>query len=147
MSYAPLPSASPATGKRWLAELLHAKSQAELLAVCRRFLTSIRRADLARLPLACRPIPLEDAGDLSAYALQLVRFRCEVDDAPPLMLRMAAFFAHANVRMAQILRQMNDAAEADTILARIGRQRSEEPDPHSSPSSVRGGHSTSSDPQ
>lgn len=146
MSSAPLPSASPATGRRWISQLQRARSEAQLLAVCRRFLASIRHSDLARLPLACRPIPIEDAGDLSAYALQLVRFHCEVDDPPPLVLRMAAFFAHANVRMAQILRQMNDAAEADSILAHLGRQP-QDAGPQSPPSSGRSEPSASSDPQ
>jgi hypothetical protein len=97
---------------------------------------SIRRGELGVLPLACRPIPLEDASDLSAYALQLVRYRCEVDEAAGLVLRLAAFFAHANMRMAQILRHMNDSAEADRILARIGgRSNSDDSAPESPPTS------------
>ena len=128
-------SASPATGPRWLAQLRQVRSEAQLLKVCRRYVGSIRRAELAALPLACRPIPLEDASDLSAYALQLVRHRCEVDEAAEPVLRMAAFFAHANMRMAQILRQMNESAEADRILARIGPSRSDDSAPDSPPSS------------
>jgi len=116
-----MPLSSTLPGRRRLAGLAQARSEAQLLEACGRFLRSIPRSDLAHLPLACRPIPIEDATDLSEYALQLVRFRCEVDDSSPLVLHMAAFFAHANVRMAQILWQMNDAAEADTILGRIGR--------------------------
>ena len=123
MSSAPPPSAFPPSTRRWLARLAQARTEAQLLRVCHRYLASISRPGLARLPLACRPIPLEDATDLSAYALQLVRYHCEVDDASPLVLRMSAFFAHANVRMAQILRQMNEGAEADSILARVGRDR------------------------
>ncbi len=121
MSAAPLPPSSPAKGKRWLSELVQARLDAQLLCVRRRYLSSIRRCDVEALPLACRPIPLEDATDLSAYASQLVRYRCEVDQPSLLVLCMAAFFAHANVRMARILWQMNDAAEADSILAHIGR--------------------------
>lgn len=135
MSSTPLPHDSPATGKRWLAQLAKARSEAELLKACRRYLASIRRSGIEHLPLACRPIPIEDATDLSAYALQLVRYRCEVDDPSTLVLRMAAFFVQANVRMAQILRQMNDAAAADSILARIGRPRPDDPSSESPPSS------------
>ncbi len=129
-----LPSSSPAKGNRWLAQLAQSRTEDQLLRTCRRYLSSIRRADIERLPLACRPIPLEDATDLSAYALQLVRYHCEVDDASPLALRMAAFYAHANMRMAQILRQMNDAAEADTILARLGHGPPDERGREASPS-------------
>jgi hypothetical protein len=135
MSSRPPNSASPAKGSRWLAQLRQARSEAQLLKVCRRYLGSIRRAEITALPLACRPIPLEDASDLSAYALQLVRYRCEVDEAAELVLRMAAFFAHANMRMAQILRQMNESAEADRILARIGRSSCDDSTPESPPSS------------
>lgn len=124
--------ASPVIGPRWFARIAEAQSQASLIRTCRRFLLSLRPADLARLPLACRPIPLEDAADLSAYALQLVRYHCEVEEASPLLLRMASFFAHANVRMAKILRRMNDDVAAETILARIGPPRGE-PDPDAPP--------------
>jgi len=126
-------------GPRWLARIAEAQSEAKLIATCRRFLLSIRPAELARLPLACRPIPLEDAADLSAYALQLVRYHCEVEDAAPLLLRMASFFAHANVRMAKILRRMNDDIAADTILARIGRAPGR-PDPDAPPPGPRRPH-------
>lgn len=124
---------SPATGSRWMARLAQAKTEAQLIRACRRYLISIRPFELARLPLACRPIPLEDAADLSAYALQLVRYHCEVDDASPLVLRMASFFAHANVCMAKILRRMNDRVEAESILASFGRAPGE-PDPDAPPS-------------
>jgi hypothetical protein len=122
------PSSTPAgRDQRWFTQLAGARSDSDLLKLCRRYLACIRRSALEGLPLACRPIPLEDATDLSAYALQLVRYRCEVENPSPLVLRMSAFFAHANVRMAQILRQMNDAGEADIILARIGAQSSRDP--------------------
>jgi hypothetical protein len=134
MSSRPPGFASPAKGSRWLAQLRQVRSEAQLLKVCRGYLGSIRRAEIAALPLACRPIPLEDASDLSAYALQLVRYRCDVDEATELVLRMAAFFAHANMRMAQILRQMNESAEADRILARIGRPGRDDSAPESPPS-------------
>ena len=130
------PSSTPAgRDQRWFTQLAGARSDSDLLKLCRRYLACIRRSALEGLPLACRPIPLEDATDLSAYALQLVRYRCEVDDPSPLVLRMAAFFVQANVRMAQILRQMNDAAAADSILARIGRPRPDDPSSESPPSS------------
>jgi hypothetical protein len=122
MSSTPLSPASAGRDKRWFAQLLEARSEDSLLEVCHRYLASIRRSGLHGLPLACRPIPIEDATDLSAYALQLVRYRCDVDDPAPVLLRMSAFFVHANVRMAQILRHMNNTAEADIILSRIGRE-------------------------
>lgn len=145
-SRAPSPE-SPAKGRRWYAQLRDARSEEQLLAVCRRFVASIRRAELAALPLACRPIPLEDASDLSAYALQLVRYRCDVDEAAALVLRMAAFFTHANVRMAQLLRQMNESAEADRILARIGGPRFDDSAPESPPSPGDAGPSAGADPE
>ena len=125
-------AASPVIAPRWLARLDHAKTEAQLLRVCRRYLLSIRPFELARLPLACRPIPLEDAADLSAYALQLVRHHCEVDEPSPLVLRMASFFAHANVCMAKVLRRINDHVEAESILASVGRAP-RGPDPDASP--------------
>jgi hypothetical protein len=135
MGHRPLSPASPARDKRWLDRLAQARSDAQLLKVCRRYLASMRGSGWAGLPLACRPRPLEDATDLSAYALQLVRHRCEADNPSPMAVRIAAFFVHANVRMAQILRQMNDAAEADIILARLGRAPTRDPGPEAPRSS------------
>jgi hypothetical protein len=135
MSSKPIPPTSPDPGKPWLAQLAKARSEEELLKACRRYLASLRSSGLEKLPLACRPIPLEDAADLSAYALQLVRYHCDVDDPSPLVQRMAAFFARANMRLAQILREMNDAAAADGILARLGRPRRNDPSTDSTPSS------------
>ena len=117
-----VPAGNAAAGLRWLARLAAAKTQAEVLGLCRRYLSSMAAADRARLPIACRPIPIEDATDLSAYALQLVRYHCAVEDAPAIVLRMATFFAHANVRMAQLLRPVSNHAVADKILAEPGRR-------------------------
>jgi hypothetical protein len=108
--------ALPALGARWPARLAQAKTEAQVIRVCRGFLLSIPPAELAHLALACRPVPLEDAAGLSVYALQLVRHYCESEDTSALVLRMASFFAHANVRMAKILRRGDEALAARTIV-------------------------------
>lgn len=106
----------PTIGGRWPARLAQARTEAQVIRVCRAFVFSIPPAELAQLALACRPIPLENAASLSVYALQLVRYYCEADGASPLVLRMASFFAHANVRMARILRRDGDELAARAIL-------------------------------
>jgi hypothetical protein len=119
--------ALPGVGARWPARLAQAKTEAQVIGVCRDFLVSIPPAELARLALACRPVPLEDAAGLSVYALQLVRHYCESNDAAPLVLRMASFFAHANVRMAKILRRGEEALAARALLGAGDRPPAREP--------------------
>lgn len=91
-------------------ELLEiAETEAKVIAVARDYLASLEPMEVARLPERCKPRKLFTAGDLGAYALDLVReHEEEMGGAAPLVHRMAAFFAQANLRLSRILARAND---------------------------------------
>jgi hypothetical protein len=93
----------------WQELLEVAETEAKVIAIARDYLASLEPMEVARLPEACKPRKLFTAGDVGAYALDLVReHEEEMDDAAPLVHRMAAFFAHANLRLSKILAKAND---------------------------------------
>src|SRR4051794_19394623 len=91
----------PAT---WQEKLQSAESEAEVMHLARNFLASFTPFEIAQLPEPCRPRKLLDANDLTEYAFDLVRHRC--DDgvgAEYAAHRLSAFFSGAASRLAQIL--------------------------------------------
>lgn len=100
----------------WQELLDMADSEAKVIAIARDYLASLEPQEVSRLPERCKPRKLFTSGDIGAYALDLVREHGEsMDDAVPLVHRMAAFFAHANIRLSQILAK----AQQDDELRRI----------------------------
>lgn len=86
-----------------------ASGEGEVIAIARDFLASLDPAEVARLPDACKPRKLLTAGDVGQYALDLVREHADaLQSGSPLVHRMAAFFAQANLRLSQILARTND---------------------------------------
>lgn len=93
----------------WQARLDLADTEGDVLEAAREYLSRLSYFEIVRLPDLCRPRKLVDASDIAAYALDLVRHHCdEKDESAELVHRMAAFFAHANVRLSQILQRTND---------------------------------------
>lgn len=91
----------------WPALVDAAETPDDVLRVCRQYFGALSARDVQNLPASCQPTQLDTPGDLSGYALELVRQHCSENESA-LIFRMAAFFAHANVRVAQILRRTND---------------------------------------
>lgn len=88
----------------WQERVHAATTEAEVLHVARNFLAQFAPIEIAQLPEACRPRKLADGSDLTEYAFDLVRHRC--DDglgADYALHRLAAFFSGATARLSQIL--------------------------------------------
>ena len=86
-----------------------ATDEADVIGVARDFIASLDPVEVQQLPEACMPRKLFDAADISQYALDLVREHADgFEGAAPLVHRMAAFFAHANMRLSQLLAKTND---------------------------------------
>jgi len=101
----------------WIASIRSAGSTQELLHLAKAYVATWDKARLALLPPDCRPAPLETTNDLAAYALTLVR-RQMSDDAMPhreLLEEMAAFFAAAHVRLAEIFAGPRISASRDFL--------------------------------
>jgi hypothetical protein len=83
------------------------KSEHDLLALVREYLSEWRPEELADFPVECRPGKLCDAGSLNDFAIDLTR-ACVSFDVPPEHLRvieeMDAFIGQACRRMAEIER-------------------------------------------
>jgi hypothetical protein len=99
----------------WGELLDRASDEGHVIALARDFLAELDPEEVASLPEACKPRKLLTAGDLGQYALDLVREHSEgYENAAPLVHRLAAFFAHANIRLSQLLAHTNDE-EGDAL--------------------------------
>jgi hypothetical protein len=91
-------------GTTWQHRLDAAHGVDEVVAATRDFLANLGPLELAALPEECRPpAKIFDADDVSSYAFELVRFECaERDDTAELVHKLARFFSHASMRVAQL---------------------------------------------
>jgi hypothetical protein len=91
-------------GTTWQHRLDAAHGVEEVLAAARDFLAAFSPLELAGLPEGCRPpAKIFDADDVSSYAFELVRFECaERDETAELVHKLARFFSHASMRLAQL---------------------------------------------
>ena len=78
----------------WIGRLADAKSEADLLQVCREYVARLSASELAVLPKECRPSRIDRTDDVRTYALSLLRYPAHGDNAR-LILRMADFFSKA----------------------------------------------------
>ncbi len=93
----------------WPARVDACETEEEVLGAARDYLATLDSREFAQLPPDCRPRKLVDAADLAAYAFDLVRHHVSEDsEAGALVNRLAAFFAHANIRLSRILARTND---------------------------------------
>ena len=98
-------AASPhMTGTTWHHRLDAARGVDEVVAAARDFLALFGPLELAALPDGCRPpAKIVDGDDISDYAFELVRFECaERDETADLVHKLARFFSHASMRLAQL---------------------------------------------
>ena len=111
----------------WPRLLANARNEDEVLELCTRRLASLTASEIHGLPRDCRPVELEDRADLAVYALALLRRQNAELCCSPLLAALAQFFALANVRVAQVLRQVHVRREADALLSRMDRRRRRDP--------------------
>jgi hypothetical protein len=105
------------TGTTWQHRLDAAHGVEEIVAAARDYLAVFSPFELASLPERCRPpAKIVDADDISSYAYELVRFECaERDQTAELAHKLARFFSHASMRLAQLTAR-------DPVSGEDGRQ-------------------------
>lgn len=93
----------------WQTRLERAATPGAVVEVARDFLATLDYFEIARLPDLCKPRKLLTPHDVSSYAFDLVHYHCgETDSNIETVHRLAAFFAHANQRLARIMLRTND---------------------------------------
>jgi hypothetical protein len=92
------------TGTTWQHRLDAARAVEDVVAAARDFLAVFGPLELAALPEGCRPpAKIVDDEDIASYAFDLVRFeRAEGAEVGDMVHRLARFFSHASMRLAQI---------------------------------------------
>lgn len=95
------PPSAPLT---WQQRLDLAHDEGEVIAIAREFLAMFTPYEIDRLPKPCQPpLKLVDRDDISGYAYDLVRHECgDAEDTVELVHKLAHFFSHASMRMAQL---------------------------------------------
>lgn len=90
--------------RNWNAELHGARDAGTVLQVVRRYLASWTPLEIASLPAECKPWPLREPDDISAFAVHLVHQKCRGDgDRGHLLASLTNFFADASARLVQVL--------------------------------------------
>jgi hypothetical protein len=95
---------SPAhmTAVTWQHRLDHARTADEVVAVARDFLASFEPAELQSLPESCRPVAKVFEDDIASYAFDLMRHESGPTEPGELVHKLARFFSHASMRLAQL---------------------------------------------
>ena len=99
------PEGPQAGGLSWQQTIDAAGSEQAVVKVVRDFVASLNPCELGRLPAQCRPGKFFDAGDIASFAFEVARHHCEDDEVTRHVAKIAAFFSHANMRLAQLLAQ------------------------------------------
>jgi hypothetical protein len=109
----PFPPNSECTGGlTWPERLDECASVADVVDVVRVFMARFDPDEIASLPPGCRPGKIVDADDVSALAVDLMRQTCRDGEPRELLHKLAAVFAHASGRIAELSNRSNDAEEA-----------------------------------
>jgi hypothetical protein len=99
-------------GITWPERLDECASVKDVLDVVRVFMARFCPREIASLPPECRPGKIVDADDVSRLAFDLVRNTCRDGEPRELLHKLAAVFAHASARIAELTARSNDAEEA-----------------------------------
>jgi len=86
----------------WQERLDACHTAQELVDVGRDFLATFDPFELHALPEHCRPPAKLIEADIGAYAFDLVRHECATPQAQELVHKLARFFSHAAMRLAQV---------------------------------------------
>lgn len=106
------PTIDSTGGLTWPQRLDECASAAEVVDVVRVFMARFDPEEIASLPPGCRPGKIVDADDVSALAVDLMRQTCRDGEPRELLHKLAAVFAHASGRIAELSARSNDAEEA-----------------------------------
>jgi hypothetical protein len=106
------PTIDSTGGLTWPERLDECASVAEVVDVVRVFMARFDPDEIASLPPGCRPGKIVDADDVSALAVELMRHTCREGEPRELLHKLAAVFAHASGRIAELSARSNDAEEA-----------------------------------
>jgi hypothetical protein len=91
--------------RSWQDAVRAADTEDDVLDLVRDFLAQFSPEEVAQLPHDCRPAKIIDARDVTEYAFELARNRCdEAGDGADVLHRLSAFFTDANERLAEIMR-------------------------------------------
>lgn len=90
--------------RSWQDAVRAADSEDDVLDLVRDFVAQFSPYEIAEVPEPCRPGKFHNAGDVTEYAFDLVRHRCDENEGAAPIHRLSAFFADANQRLSQILR-------------------------------------------
>jgi hypothetical protein len=90
--------------RSWQDSVRAAETEADVLDLVKDFVAQFSPSEIAQLPPACRPGKFHDAGDVTEYAFDLVRHRCEEgEESADTIHRLSAFFTDANQRLSELL--------------------------------------------
>ena len=90
------------TAATWRQRLDVARTPQEVVDIARDFVAAFTAYELYALPEACRPSTKLFAEDIAHLAFELVRHGCATAEDSGTAQRLAAFFAHASGRLAQL---------------------------------------------
>jgi hypothetical protein len=101
----------------WQDRVDNAETEEDVLRVARDYLARLDHWEIKLLPKQCAPRKLKGAADLSSYAVDLVRHSYDAaHGTEDFVHRLAAFFTHASMRLAQVtttpLTEQDDDDEA-----------------------------------
>lgn len=89
--------------RSWQDAVLAAETEGDVLDIVRDFVAQFSPEEVSQLPPVCRPGKFLDASDVTGYAFDLVRHRCDDAGEESLIHRLSAFFTDANERLAGIM--------------------------------------------
>lgn len=87
----------------WQQRIDAAGSEPEVIAVARDYLATISPDEFAHLPGTLRPRKIVDAGDVSAYAFDLVKHEGDDEDGVEVVQRLAHVMSRASIRLSQLV--------------------------------------------
>lgn len=90
------------TAATWQQRLDVARTPQEVVDIARDFVATFTAYELYALPEPCRPSTKLFAEDIPHLAFELVRHGCATAETAGTVHRLAAFFAHAAGRLAQL---------------------------------------------
>jgi len=105
-------------GTTWQHRVDGARNAADIVAAARDYLATLEPKERNALPEGCRPpAKIVDVDDVTTYAFELVRFECEVHETRELVHKLARFFSHASMRLAQLTARDPVGADDDRCSA------------------------------
>ncbi|HEX4332346.1 MAG TPA: hypothetical protein VH040_09415 [Usitatibacter sp.] len=90
-------------GLNWRQRLLKARSQEEVMRLCRDFVAEWPPVRIRLLPNDCVPPKLADAEAVTGYSGRLVRAELRVERVINELQLMTNFFSAASARLAQVI--------------------------------------------